>query len=382
MTFKRDYKSFDFVLAALVLALLVFGVIMVGSAAYNNSEPLTRLFKMHIVWAATGFVIMLVVAFVDFEFICKFYLVFYGLTIALLLLTKLFGTETNSATRWLYLSDLGIRGTEVGIQPSEFTKIFMIIYMAKFIDKFRERMNNILVLALLVALAGVPIVMIAMQPSLSAALATGMILIIVLFTAKVSWKYILAAFLVLVPALLFLYYDLNNEPQIFLHRIMSDLQQNRIRVFLDPSLDPDVWFQSQRSIDAIRSGQLTGRGLFNNIVAVPYATNDFIFAVIGAELGFVGCVGVIVALFLVVIRCFRIAHHSEVYIGRILAAATGGMIALQTFLHICVTTGTMPNTGITLPFISSGGSSIWIMTAAVGLVLSVNMTRPKSMFED
>jgi len=381
MIYKRDYKSFDFILAAFVLVLLVFGAIMVGSAEQINVRPPSRLFKMHLVWAATGFVIMLAVAWLDFEFICRFFIVFYAVNLVLLVLVLLIGSNTNNTTRWLYLKDFGITGIEFGIQPSEFTKIFMIIYLAKFIDKFHERVNNILILGLIVLLAGIPIVLITIQPSLSASLATGMILITMLFAAKVSWKYIIIAFVLLVPIILFLYYDLNNDPQILLHRVLP-YQQDRIRVWFDPTSDPDSWYQSQCSIDAIRSGQLTGRGLFNNIVYVPYSSNDFIFAIIGAEFGFVGCVVVLAMIFVVVLRCFIIAYRSEVFLGRLLAAGTGGMIAFQTFVHVCVATGTLPNTGITLPFISSGGSSIWITMAAVGLVLSVGMTRSKSMFED
>jgi len=382
MTVKRDYRSFDFILAFFVLALLVFGIFMVGSAEHIDVKGFSSLFKMHIVWVVTGIAIMAAVAFLDFELICRFFLVFYVINLVLLVIVLFIGTKTNDTTRWIYLSDLGLKGVKFGIQPSEFTKIFMIIYMAKFIDKCREKTNNILVLGLIVLLGAVPIFLIAVQPSLSASVATGMILVTMLFTAKISWKYILAALLLILPILFILYYDLNNENQILLDKIMEPWQQNRIRVWIDPSIDPDKWFQSQRSIDAIRSGQLTGRGLFQNIVNVPYSSNDFVFAVIGAEFGFVGCICVIAAIFVVVLRCFMIAYRSEVFLGRLLAAGTGGMIAFQTFVNVSVATGTMPNTGITLPFISSGGSSIWITLAAVGLVLSVGMTRSKSMFEN
>ena len=382
-SFKRDYKSFDFILAFFVLGLLVFGVFMVGSAEHIDVDGFTPLFKKHIMWVATGVLIMLAMAFIDFAFICRFYLALYGLNLLLLVLVLFIGTSTNDTARWIYLSDLGIRGLSFGIQPSEFTKIFMIIYMAKFLDKCRERIDNIFVLGAVALLGLVPIVLIAVQPSLSAAVAVGVILVTMLFTAKVRWKYILIVLGISLPILVLFYYDLmHSENQIILDKIMQPFQQGRIRVWIDPESDPARWFQSQRSIDAIRSGQLTGRGLFNNVVAVPYSHNDFIFAVIGAEFGFVGCVGVIGAILVVVVRCFVIAFKSDVFVGRLIAAGTGGMIAFQTFLNVSVATGTLPNTGITLPFISSGGSAIWITMAAVGLVMSVGMTRTKSMFED
>ena len=379
---KRDHRSFDFILAFFVIALVVFGIFMVGSAEHIDTEGFSRLFKMHMVWAITGIAIMLVVAFVDFTFISRFYVVLYVLNLLLLILVLFIGNSTNDTARWIYLSDLGIRGFDFGIQPSEFTKIFMIIYMAKFIDKCRERIDSLLILGLIVLAGLVPIILIAVQPSLSAAVATGMVLITLLFAAKIRWKYILIALAVVLPLLIFFFYDLNNENQLILDKILKPYQQNRIRVWIDPTIDPDLWFQSQRSIDAIRSGQLTGRGLFGNVVAVPYSTNDFIFAVIGAEFGFVGCIGVIAAIIIVVIRCFMIAFRTDIFMGRLIAAATGSMIAFQAIINVSVATGTLPNTGITLPFISSGGSSIWITMAAVGLVLSVGMSRAKSMFED
>jgi len=382
MTFKRDYRYFDFILAFFVLALLLFGIMMVGSAEHIETRGTTGLFKMHIIWAATGFCIMMAVAFIDFEFVCRFYIAFFALNILLLIAVLLLGTETNNTTRWLYLSNIGIKGIEFGIQPSEFTKIFMIVYLAKLIDRFKDRINHPLYLGLCILVGAIPVLLIMLQPSLSAAIAVGVIVVVMLFTAKVSWKLITVVLVLLVPFLLLVVYDLNNDPQIFLHKIMNANQQHRIRVFIDPTVDPDRWYQSQQSIEAIRSGQLTGRGLFNNIVTVPYSTNDFIFAIIGAEFGFAGCIAVLSAILVVVLRCFMIAHRSEVFLGKLIASGVGGMIAFQTILNVSVATGTLPNTGITLPFISSGGSSIWIMTASVGLVLSVGMTRPKSMFED
>ena len=382
MTFKRDYRYFDFILAIFVLALLIFGVVMVGSAEHIDTKAPSGLFKMHIIWVATGYFIMIFVAFVDFAFVCRFYIVFFAVNILLLVLVLVLGTPTNGTTRWLYLSDLGIGSSEFGIQPSEFTKIFLIVYLAKLLDRFKDRVNHPLYLGIIILVAALPVTLIMMQPSLTASLVVGMVFVIMLFTAKVSWKLIVAALVLLVPAVIFLLYDLNNDPQIFLHKIMGEYQQNRIRAFIDPSFDPALAYQSEQSVEAIRSGQLMGRGLFNNIVYVPYSTNDFIFAVIGAELGFAGCVAVLAAMLIVVLRCFLIAHRTELFLGKLIAAGVGGMIAFQTIVNVSVATGSLPNTGITLPFISSGGSSIWITMASVGMVLSVGMTRTKSMFED
>jgi rod shape determining protein RodA len=139
--------------------------------------------------------------------------------------------------------------------------------------------------------------------------------------------------------------------------------------------------QNDRALAALSSGLLTGRGLFNNRIPVPLSENDFIFSIIGAEFGFLGSLAVLAIFFTIVIRCLLIAHRSQVFLGRLIAVGVGATIGLQTFMHVGVNTFILPNTGINLPFISQGGSAMWVFMGMIGLVLNVGMTREYSMFE-
>ncbi|MBQ9604673.1 MAG: FtsW/RodA/SpoVE family cell cycle protein, partial [Firmicutes bacterium] len=162
-------------------------------------------------------------------------------------------------------------------------------------------------------------------------------------------------------------------------------QISRLTDFLDKDYSSSTYYQTKHSIWAIGSGQLRGKGLYNGTVNqlsyLPESHNDFVFAVIGEEFGFLGCLAVILVMFCIITRCLVIAAKATDNLGRLIAVGVGGMFAFQTFVNIGVVTGLLPNTGMTFPFLSYGGSSIWTNMLAVGLVLNVGMCKPKSMFE-
>lgn len=382
---KRDFKSFDFMLFGLVAILSVIGIIVIRSATgvgtgEATSETLS-IYRMQLVWVPLGFLLMLFVAFVDYRFICKFYIVFYIICIFLLLLVLFKGTKINNTYRWLRFE---VGGFSAGIQPSEFAKIFLLIFLAKYIDKMHEKINNILVLLSAAALGALPVVLTVIQPSLSAAILLLVIVFVMLFIAKINYRYIVAIVLIAAPIVGFLYYDLNRDEYLLLDKIFKDYQiESRLKPFFGlGEIDEGDTYQTNQSVRAIGSGMLTGKGLNNNVTYVPYSYNDFIFAVIGAEFGFAGCMGLLFLIILVVIKCFLVARNADSLCGKLLAAGVGAMIGCQTFVHVGVTTGILPNTGIPLPFISAGGSSMWINLAAIGLVISVGMTKTKLMFAD
>jgi rod shape determining protein RodA len=382
--YKRELRSFDWVLAGLVVLLCGFGVLMITSATGMGSgeainAAAARVFRSQFVWAGTGLAVMAVFAAVDFEFIGKFGIALYAANIALLGLVLILGKD-DAYARWLMLSDFGIP-VQFGIQPSEFTKLFMIIYLAKFLDKFHERINSPLVLLAALALSSLPILLIAAQPSLSASAVPLVILLTMLFTAKVGYRYVIIAFAVLVPVLIFLYYDLHSEPHILIDKVFKPYQIQRVMDILYPGDNAETRYQTEQSMAAIASGGLWGAGLFNNTVYVPYAYNDFIVAVVGAEFGFFGMAALLAAVFAVVIKCVIHAWKTPILFGRFLCAGAAAVFAFQTFANVSVATGVLPNTGIVFPFISSGGSSMWINMAMAGLVINVGMKKKRYMFE-
>ena len=368
MNTLREYRRFDFLLFAVVAALAVFGTILVGSAAGVSSDD----YASQKVWLVTGFFLLLAVAFVNYEFISRFYIPIYGVMLLLIVAALVQGylLPNRSHSRMLTIGP-------VGIMPSEFAKLFLIIVLAKIIDKHSSKINSLLFLLILCVAVAIPAVLIQRMPSLSASMVSVFILVIMLFAAKIKYKYIIIVLLVGVPVALFVYYDIHAENHILIDKILQPYQLQRI---LDNNT-AEKHEQTMQGIYAIGSGQLTGKGLYNNAVTVYEAQNDFIFSVLGAEFGFVGCLAVLSAMFFVICRCLVIANRSADLLGKLIASSVAGMFAFQVIVNVGVNTGVLPNTGMALPFFSAGGSSMWINMACIGLVLNVGMTRKKSMFE-
>jgi len=381
---KRDAKSFDIVLLVLVVLLSGFGLLMVGSATGLGNGVVSGTFVSQLIFVLTGIGILVLAAFFNFETICKFWLPIYGINIVFLVVV-LFMPAQSGVNRWIGIELGGSayeRGTMLGIQPSEFAKIFMVIFLASIIYKYRDKINKLWVVGMILAATMLPVVLIFIQPSWSASTIPLAIMLIMLFVGGINWKYIVFASIIVIPAALFFFIELHAENPIILMDIIGEWQFNRIWDFLYPEHDTARTYQNERALEALSSGLLTGRGLFNSGVRIPEQANDFILAHIGAELGFLGVLLVLGVLLAIVMRCFIVAHRAQNLLGRLIAAGVGAAIAFQTFLHVGVNTWILPNTGVNLPFISSGGSSTWVFLAMIGLVINVGMTREVSMFED
>ena len=377
---RRDTRSFDYILLALVVALALFGLLMIGSATGLGNGNVSGVFMNQLIFLVTGIGILFLMAFVNYEFISKFYIPIYVVNIALLI-AVLFLPGTRGVYRSIIMN---IGGFEFGIQPSEFAKIFMIIVLAKIIDKYKDKINNLLILGIIFAVTALPVALINMQLSFSASTVSIVIMLAMLYAGRISYKYVVVVAVAVVPILLFFFIDLHAEYPILIDSILTEWQQGRIWDFLYPEYGDGagIW-QNEQAIRAMSSGLLTGRGLFNNPVPnIPEATNDFIFSVIGAEFGFIGSVGVLLIALLIVLRCLIIAQRSEVFLGKLIATGVAATIAFQAFTHVAINAWLLPNTGMNFPFVSSGGSSLWVFMAMIGLVLNVGMTREYSMFEN
>ena len=302
----------------------------------------------------------------------------YGGILLLLLGVLLFGKEVNGATRWLYFGP-------IGIQPSEFAKIVMIFCLAKLIDKNQTQINNIRVIVFLCIFSFIPIILIQKQPSLSASLVLIAVLSIQLFAGGLDYKYILIVFAIVIPIVLFVFWDVQNETPLIVDKILAKHQITRISTFLDPVAGSNEYYQTIKSINAIGSGRLGGKGLYqgtlNQLSYLPEPHNDFIFSVIGEEFGFIGCMVILVLEFFIVFRCILIAMSCRDLFSKLIVAGIAGMIAFQTFVNTGVATSLIPNTGMSLPFVSYGGSSMWTNMASIGLVLNIGCKRSKSLFE-
>ncbi len=379
---KRNYRSFDYLLCGLVFAVCIFGIVLIGSATQVNLKGITGDFRGQLMWFFSGIVLLFLAAFVDYHFIAKFYIIIYSINILLLLVVLVLGTQTSTGatvSRWLDLGPLG------GIQPSEFAKVFMIIFLAKFLEEKEDTLNNFGNFVFVMALVLIPFYLVWEQPSLSASLVILTVSAAILFVGKLSYKYILSVLGIVLPTAFFIVQDALRTPHLFVDKLLKPYQIERIvNTFLsDPT--SDGYFQTMRSIHAIGSGQLNGKGLYQGVLNqmnyVPMSHNDFIFSVLGEEFGFVGCIALLAALLVIIFLCFWIAYNAVDLVGKLIATGVGCMFAFQVFVNVGVATGLLFNTGMPLPFVSYGGSSMWTSMIAVGLVINVKMTKNKSVFE-
>lgn len=372
---RNKFYSFDILLAALVFALVIFGIVVISSATRTNIYGFKGEAVNQIIWFITGIVLLVAVSLTDYHIICRFWIPIYIINLILLILVLLFGSG-DGVSRWIF-----------GIQPSEFAKIFIIISLSKFIDKSEEKIDNISVLFVIFLLAALPIILIKVQPSLSASLVILAITIVVLFCGGISYKYIFICLAVIIPVCVILFLDIKSDEHIILSKILDKYQLSRLTSHFSGSLaanDPTM-YQTKNSVWAIGSGGLSGKGLYkgtiNQLNYLPESYNDFIFSVIGEEFGFIGCIGVIAVIFSIILRCIIIGIRASDNLGRLLVCGVAGMIGFQTFVNIGVATGLLPNTGMPLPFVSYGGSSLWVSMIGIGLVINVGMKKQKSMFE-
>ena len=383
----RGLKSFDYLLALTVIGVSVFGVVMIYASHNHAGTPISqynlfgeiwRLQRFHVI---TGSILMLVVACVSYRFITRFFLFIYGFMMLLLLALMIMGPDpiTNTA-RWLPIPIPGVGAFRM--QPSEFAKIFMIIFLAKFLDVKKDDFNRFLWLMLVLMTIAAPVLLIFRQPSLSAAMVILCTSLTVLFAAGLKLRYILIGIALVVPVFILIWLDLQRAETLFLHRILADYMITRIRTAIYPVPGSPEFWQVEHSIRAIATGGLTGKGFMNHYVFVTFSHNDFIFAVVAEQFGFVGGVALIGAVLLMVVRCIFIALRAIDLQGRLIAAGVAGMLIFETFFHVGVGTGLLPPTGVPFPFVSYGGSMIWVHMIAMGMVLNVGLKRDIDELEE
>lgn len=378
MNLRKYFQNLDWWLIGAVCILVAFSLVCIASATHvNMGESPSNVIK-HGVFFAIGLVLMVIAANVDVEYFSQFHIPIYILNILLLVAVLLIGSESKGATRWIAIGPLTI-------QPSEFAKVIMIFCLAKVITLKQKELNDLKTILLLCILLAIPLVLIQKQPALSASLVLVAIFCIELFVAGLDWRIIRAVLIVVVPIIALILIDVSLEDPFFTDKLFQPHQFNRILSFVDPSRDASLYYQTEKSISAIGSGQLTGKGLFegtlNQLSYLPEPHNDFIFSVIGEEFGFFGCIFTLAVLLFIVFRCIVVATSARDTFSQLAAAGIAGMFAFQTFVNAGVATGILPNTGMSLPFVSYGGSSMWTNMVAIGLILNIRKKETKSLFE-
>lgn len=368
MILPYHYKSFAFRLLFAVLGLNLIGLLVINSASNHDMAIVGR----QLSGAAIGITAMLVLSLLPYQKLLRYAVPLYAGCCLLLLLVIVYGRIRGGARRWIVIPGLG------QLQPSEFAKIGIILFAAWLLGKNLEALNKAHFLLVFSGLLMIPVFLIASEPDLSTTIVVLVCIFSMIFVAGLSYRWIGAALAVVLPFSI----GFTALLQRGLVPFLKPYQVKRILAFLYPSRYADANLQQDNSIMAIGSGQLFGKGLNNNTLASVKNGNflseeqtDFIFAVIGEELGFLGCLLVILLYAVIVYECLYIAGKAKNAEGRIICVGVGVLIAFQGFSNIAVATGIFPNTGLTLPFISYGVSSLLSFYMGVGLVLNVGLQR-------
>lgn len=367
---NKNQSFFDYTLLFVVIFLIAFGLIMIYStSSYEATGELgdsTYYLRHQFTATLAGVVVMVLTTLVDYHRWEKYAFVGMAVSIVLifLVLTPM-GVEVNGARRWIRVAG------SLQFQPAEIVKIAVILFCASMITHFSKKKLATLKGAFIViaAPAIMAVLLWKVTDNLSSGIIVGGIAIVMLFVADSDYKKYIVVILVAVAAGFILVYAATH--------IQSDsFRMGRIAVWLDPEKDPDgIGFQTLQALYAIGSGGVFGKGLggsMQKLGFLPEAQNDMIFSIICEELGLFGAFAVILLFVLLIWRCMVIANNAPDLFGALLVVGVMAHFAIQVVLNIAVVTNTMPNTGISLPFISYGGTSEMFLMAEIGLVLNVS----------
>lgn len=364
-----NFKELDYILIAITVVCVIFGAFAINSAtkSYGGSSYVI----IQLGGAMLGFAAAFVICSIDYEKLGRATKLIYVLCVLFLVAVLLMGTgrEDTGSKSW-------IRFGPIGIQPSEIVKIGFIITFSKAAARCGDELNKPKNIIKLAAHAAVFLFLIMLQPDFGTTMVFIVIFAGILFSAKISWKYIVGTGALIAAAV-----------PLAWNFFLADYQKNRIKVLFDPESDPlNAGYHVMQSKIAIGSGGITGKGIGQGTQTqfeyLPAKHTDFIYSVIGEEMGFVGCLLVAVLLFALVLRCIYVARNAKNHFGSYICVGVACMFLAHTFENIGMCVGLMPVTGIPLPFFSYGGSSIVTNLMAVGLVLSVRMRQDEISFDD
>ncbi len=365
-------RSMDWILLAATMALVAYGMLMLYSATHGDTNIVSSLYyvRSQAVGLLLGFFFLIILSLIDYRRFAPRQLYIYGFTLLLLIVTLIIGSgdETVGANRWIQLPYFRL-------QTSELAKLLLILSVGAVLAegvRLRHRFRFVVLCVLYVL---IPCGLVFLQPDLG----TALVLLAILGSMLVVWGIRLPHLGILAGATAVAgVFVLRILPSTFGVSLLKDYQLKRFTLFLSPESDPTgLGYQLSQSKIAVGSGMFTGKGFMEgtqtHLNFLPAHHTDFIFAVIGEELGFMGAV-LLLGLFAVVMwRAFRIARLSRQVYGSLIAAGVAGMLIFQVFVNVGMTIGIMPVTGIPLPFISYGSSSLVVFMMAIGVLESVHV---------
>lgn len=365
---QRIIRNLDKILILVVIVLVAISLTVIGSATHINKEGLilySFVGKQGLFFLVDIAVIIFFLKF-DYMQLRRWTKALYGINLIMLMAVMFIGTSALGAQRWIQLGP-------ITLQPSEFSKLIMIICLANLLADKVDKLNTYRSLLPVALYVGIPFLLVLKQPDLGTSLVFLAIALGMLFTANVKLtllRNIAGLVIALMP---------------FGWFFLKSYQKERIQVFFNPNIDPfGAGYHIIQSKIAIGSGKLFGKGLFQGTQSqlnfLPENHTDFIFSVIGEELGFLGCLFILFLYFILIYRALMIARSAKEPFGILLAIGIVSMWAFQLFINIGMTCGIMPVTGIPLPFMSYGVSALTTNMISVAILLNIYVHRQMMMF--
>lgn len=362
---RRLIENFDWSIIWTLLAIITIGLLSIYSALYPQiqARPTNNLFIKQIIWLATGFAVLSGSLFINYQRLRSLSPWLYGLIILLLFVVLVAGREVHGSKRWLEI--FGFQ-----FQPSEFMKVIIVIQLAGYfssqdVTSFPPLKKLLLPVAFLI----LPVLLVLAEPDLGTAISLTAIATTMILFVGVRWKYLAVFALTVVPMIIPIW-----------EHVLKAYQKRRILILLSPDLDPlGAGYHIRQSKIAIGSGMLWGKGFLNGTQSklhfLPEKHTDFIFSVWAEEWGFVGCAALLFLFCLLIFLTLRVAVRSRDRFGSLIAVGMSALILWQAFINIGMVIGVLPVVGITLPFVSYGGSSLITLCLAIGLIENVSMRR-------
>ncbi len=373
------FRNFDWPLLAIVVALVVIGILMIGNATGNPEVSLDSGWRQLLasmdmslvfntmLWFVIGLVAAGVVFFFDYHSYGEASRIIYWGTVGMLGVVLAIGTVSNGTKGWL------LKGS---IQPSELAKLALIITLAKHLSPKPQGIKTVREFLITLSMVGVPLVLIFLQPDFGTSLVYMFITVVLLFISGTDWKLLVGLFAAAGAAAWPVW------------QVLPKTQKNRFLALFNPSaVDPSALYNVTQSVTAVGSGQVNGRGFFAagsfcQLDYIPAKHTDFIFSITAETWGFIGAVAVIVLYGLLLMRLLVLSRRAFDRFGSYLIVGVMAMMAFHVFENIGMAIGVMPCTGIPLPFLSYGGSSMVTNLIAIGLVENVCVRRRYGMFRE
>ncbi|NLE73330.1 MAG: rod shape-determining protein RodA [Actinobacteria bacterium] len=369
LTFGAYLRSFDWLLFLAALAVSGFGLAMIYSATHADPGQGASLHyvRAQSIGLALGIVVAIVLSLIDYERYARWHKFIYAGMILLLVLTLIVGEGRSGAHRWIALPFFEVQSAEV-------SKVLIVVTLAAFLADGVELRNRFRFVLLAVGYVVIPIILVYLEPDLGTALVFAAVLMSMFLVWGIHWRH---AVVLATAGALGALTVLRALPAMGV-QVLKDYQLQRLMVFLNPEHDTSGWgYQLTQSRIAVASGMYTGKGFMEgtqtHLNFLPEHHTDFIFSVIGEELGFLGAM-ILLGLYLIMVwRMLRIAGRANSLYGSLIAAGVAGILVFQVFVNVGMTIGIMPVTGVPLPFVSFGSSSLVVFWMAVGILESVQV---------